>query len=101
MTALARHADPVTAHEAATKVGKGSRELEDRIGQVVAAGRHPVTAESIAEMIIIEVGGPCRWTHSTIVTAVTRARRRKLIVKAGTGTTSRGSRATAYVAGPA
>ena len=101
MTALARHADPATAHEAATKVGKGSRELEDRIGRVVAAGRYPVTAESIAELIIIEVGGPCRWTHSTIVTAVTRARRRNLIVKAGTGITSRGSRATAYLAGPA
>jgi len=88
-----RHDNPPASSEAAERVGKGSDELERTIGEVVAYHCRPVIAEDVARMIC---ASPDRWTHQTIVSAVTRARRRGLIVPSGEGVTSRGSRATAY-----
>ena len=90
-----RHDDPSTSVDAAGRVAKGSDELERTIAEVVAWLGHPVVAEDIARAILCRTD---RWTAPTIVSAVTRARRRGLIVPAGTGVTSRGSNATAYKA---
>ncbi len=90
-----RHDDPSTSVDAAGRVAKGSDELERTIAEVVAWHTRPVVAEDIARAILRRTD---RWTGPTIVSAVTRARKRGLIVPAGEGWTSRGSRATAYKA---
>lgn len=90
-----RHRDPSTSVDAAGRVAKGSAELEDTIAEVVRWFARPVVAEEVARIITARTD---RWTVPTIVSAVTRARRRGLIVPAGTGVTSRGSNATAYKA---
>ncbi len=90
-----RTGDPSTSVDAAGRVAKGSDELERTIAEVVAWFARPVVAEEIARIICSRTE---RWTVPTIVSAVTRARRRGLIVPAGTGVTSRGSNATAYKA---
>lgn len=90
-----RHCDPSTSVDAAGRVAKGSEELENKIAEVVARRSTPIVAEQIARIIQQETD---RWTGPTIVSAVTRARKRGLIVPAGTGWTSRNSRATAYKA---
>ena len=89
----ARRQDPSTSVDAAGRVGKGSDELERVIAETVRWFARPVVAEEVARIIC---GRTDRWTAPTIVSAVTRARRRGLIVPAGTGVTSRGSNATAY-----
>lgn len=88
-----RHDDPSTSVDAAGRVAKGSDELERTIAEVVAWHGVPVVAEDIARAILRRTD---RWTSPTIVSAVTRARKRGLIVPAGTGWTSRGSKAVAY-----
>lgn len=88
-----RHSDPDTSRRAAERVSKGSKELEAAIAAVVAQHTDALVAEQIAQHIAATSD---RWTIPSIVTAVTRARRRGLIIPAGTGTTSRGSSATAY-----
>ena len=93
-TPRSRHHDPSPSADAAAKVAKGSDELERTIAEVVAYVCAPVVAEEIARMILRRTD---RWTAQTIVSAVTRARRRGLIVPQGTGFTSRGSQACAYV----
>ena len=90
-----RHDDPSTSVDAAVRVAKGSDELERTIADVVRDLARPVVAEEIAQTITARTD---RWTAPTVVTAVTRARRRGFIVPAGTGVTSRGSNATAYKA---
>jgi hypothetical protein len=94
-TPTARAADPSTAVDAARRVARGSDELERTIAEVVAWHGQPVVAEDIARAILRRTD---RWTGPTIISAVTRARKRGLIVPAGEGWTSRGSRATAYKA---
>jgi hypothetical protein len=91
----ARRTDPSTSADAARRVAKGSDELERTIAEVVKWFHRPVIAEQIARVI---TGYSDRWTVPTIISAVTRARRRGLIVPAGTGQTSRGNSATAYKA---
>lgn len=89
-----RHSDPSVSADAAARIAKGSDELERTIAEVVAYIGAPIVAEDIARMILRRTD---RWTHGSIVSAVTRARRRGLIVPSGSGVTSRGSTATAYV----
>lgn len=88
-----RVVDPAQSRNAARVVAKGSDELERRIAVLVAESRRPMTAEAIAQQITLDSH---RWGHSTIESAVTRARKRGLIVPAGLAVTSRGREAQAY-----
>lgn len=92
----ARVADPGTARAAATRVAPAAGALERAIVDVVADALAPVTADEIADRVVVDHG--IRWGRSTVLSAVSRARTSGLIVPAGTGTTSRGSTAIAYTA---
>lgn len=92
-----RATDPHTSVAAATSISAAAPILESAISATITA-RQPCTADEVARRL--ETLFPGRWTHGTVVTAVTRCVKRGLIVPDGTALTSRGSRATAYRSAP-
>lgn len=91
-----RRVDASTSLLAATRVAPGTSALEEAIVTAVADALAAVTADEIADRVLVD--HPARWGRSTVLTAVSRARRRGRIVPAGQGVTSRGSTAVAYTA---
>ena len=96
-TPRARHDSPVTSREAAAVVACAGGAIELAIADCVRTSPCPLTGEQIAHQLTLESD---RWGHGTIETAVTRARRRGLIIPAGFGLTSRGREAAMYRAAP-
>jgi hypothetical protein len=91
----ARANDAPTAHAAASRVAPAAGALERAIVTAVAGALDPITADEIADRVCAD--HPGRWGRSTVLSAVSRARINGRVVPAGTGTTSRGSAAIAYL----
>jgi hypothetical protein len=92
----ARRSDPDTSHAAAERAARTGAELELVIADTVAESRFPLTAEQIAVRVIEK--HPGRWRWSSVVTAVSRARRDHHIeYSTADGVTAAGCKARTYV----
>lgn len=90
----ARHDGPQTSRLAVSAVSPAVGALEAAILDTLHHARGPLTAEAISESVFAEHDG--RWTHGTVVTAISRCERRGVVTVVGVGLSSRGRSVNTY-----